>query len=89
MSDNVLRRLHFRELSLRYLDSFNPQLKRSIVIADCICSYDGNLNPEAPMRHVAHTFVHAAVKLIEHNGDIADDHVFKRWLDEWIKKFWE
>jgi hypothetical protein len=89
MNDDVLKRLHFRELALRYLDSFNPPLKKSIVIADCICSYDGNLNPVAPMRHIAHTFVHGAAKIIENNQLLPADHAFHHWLTEWSKNFWE
>lgn len=89
MDDEILKRLHFRELALRYLDSFNPPLKRAIVIADCICSFDENLNPVVPMRHIAHTFVHGAARLIEQNQPLPDDHAFHRWLTRWAKEFWE
>ncbi len=41
--DDLLLQLQFRELALRFLDSFNPKLEKAIVIADAILSFDNTI----------------------------------------------
>jgi hypothetical protein len=87
MTDHViLERLHFRELALRFLDGINPQPYRAIVIADAICSYDGDLDEGLPMRHQCHNFVHAAMRIIDRN-EPASGEAFSYWIDNWNEKF--
>lgn len=86
MSD-ILQRLHFREIALRYLDSFNPAPAKSIVIADCICSYDGQLLSISPMRYQAHSFVHSAYRLIEQGQELPVSQPYAGWLTNWMKEF--
>jgi hypothetical protein len=87
MSDDILKRLHFREIALRFLDGFNPAPSKSIVIADCICSYDGPLFYTVPIRYQAHDFVHAAYRLIELKQELPVSTQYGIWLTDWVKEF--
>ena len=83
---NEDQKIHFRELALRFLDSYNPQPEKSIVIADAILSYDGYVDETIPMRHTAHSFVSKAMRVIEKGGSEGDSVVGK-WIHEWNEKF--
>ena len=87
-SDNaVLLRLHFRELALRFLDGMNPQPDKAIVIADAICSYDGEIDTGRPIRYEAHDFFHEALKVIEQKQTMLNGRNFNSWLHVWNKGF--
>ena len=83
----VLLRMHFRELALRFLDSYNPQPVRAIVIADCICSYDGELDDKVPMRHQAHDFVTQAMRAIDRGEPCQYAGRFVDWINNWNSRF--
>ena len=87
VSNEILLRLHFRELALRYLDQTNPQPNRAIVIADAICSYDGPFEENRPMRYEAHDFFHEALKLIEFKQPLSSGRRFNQWLHTWNLTF--
>jgi hypothetical protein len=91
MSEDILKRLHFREIALRYLDDFNPAPIKAIVIADCICSYDGPILAIDPVRYQAHDFVQAAYRRIEKRQDVPAGNSLStpwaEWLVEWVKKY--
>jgi hypothetical protein len=87
MSDDILKRLHFREIALRYLDDMNPAPSKAIVIADCICSYDGPLLSVDPMRYQAHDFVQAAYRILQMNLDCPAGNPYGVWLADWVKTF--
>lgn len=86
MEKEILDRLHFRELALRFLDGINPQPHKAIVIADAICSYDGDLDEGRPMRYEAHDFVQAALQIIDRDEG-ASGRLFGYWLTFWNEKF--
>lgn len=80
------QKIRFRELSLRFLDLYNPQPERAIVIADAILSFDGAVDKERPMRHISHEFVNAATRLIEKSSEIGDSPM-ERWISDWNEEF--
>ena len=80
------QKIRFRELALRFLDSFNPQPEKAIVIADAILSYDSYIDEKLPMRHSAHAFVLEATKLIE-KGSPPREGIVGKWLNEWNERF--
>ena len=86
MNEPILERLHFRELALRFLDSYNPQPDRAVVIADAICAFDGMLTDAIPMRHHAHRFVAEAYRIIEQERE-GSDAPFSAWLIWWNRQF--
>lgn len=87
MSNDILRRMHFREIALRYLDGFNPQPRTAIVIADAICSYDGSLSDVEPMRYQSHEFVTESVRVIDSGQSIREGRPFCNWLKKWVQEF--
>lgn len=85
MESEILQRLHFRELALRFLDSYNPQCDKAIVIADAILSWNGPLDTSEPMRYQASDFVRQAVRIIENTMEPAGK--YSAWLIQWNKKY--
>ena len=84
MSDQILRVLAWRELALRFLDGY--KLEKSIVVADCIVSYDGYLPEFEPLRYHAHRFVEEAVALIEHDVHKEPESDATVWITRWNKR---
>ena len=80
------QKIRFRELSLRFLDSYNPQPDRAIVIADAILSFDGEIDEQLPMRHISHRFVYAATRLIEKECVLGSSPM-ERWISDWNEEF--
>lgn len=85
--ERLLLLLQFRELGLRFLDSFNPKLNKSIVVADAILSYDGDINTNRPIRHQAHEFVQECVGIIEKKSVSPQNQFFHDWITDWNKIF--
>lgn len=83
MSSELLLRLQFRELGLRFLDSYNPQLDTSIVVADAILSYWGKIDTSRPIRHLAHEFVQECVGIIEGKSVSSRNAYFHKWITTW------
>lgn len=87
MSSELLLRLQFRELGLRFLDSYNPKLDKSIVVADAILSYDGPIETNRPVRHLAHEFVQECVEIIEGKSICLNNKDFHEWITVWNREF--
>jgi hypothetical protein len=83
----ILLRLHFQEMALRFLDGTNPQPSRAIVIADAICSYDGEIDTTRPVRYEAHEFFHEALAVIQNSQLTPSKKRFNDWLHRWNKEF--
>lgn len=86
MTNEILKRLHFQEMALRFLDGMNPQPDRALVIADAICSYDGPLDTRQPMRYLAHDFLWQAIPVIERRQG-ANNGAFAEWLRKWNETY--
>lgn len=82
----LYRRLAWRELALRFLDSCNPEPDRAIVIANCIVDYDGPMDLEKPLRHSAHEFFRMAERLIEHGNVPTEASAMASWIMRWNKE---
>lgn len=80
-----LRRLGWRELALRFLDSFNPKLNREIIVVNAVVDYDGPL-PETHLRYHAHSFVRAAAAMIEQEITPSPGEECGDWLKEWVRR---
>ena len=80
------QKIRFRELSLRFLDSYKPQSDRAIVIADAILSFDGEIDEKQPMRHISHEFVSAALRLIERECVLGNSPM-ECWISDWNEEF--
>ena len=80
----ILRRLAWREIALRFLDSYNPMPDKAIVIANAIVEYDGNI-PDTHMRYHAYEFVSKATARIEHRESTEGRNTIMQWLDKWCK----
>lgn len=81
LADMILQRLAWRELALRFLNSFNPQPDKAIVIANAIVEYDGEIG--FPMRYHAHGFVQSAYQIIEHEKTWKPTLEMDEWLMAW------
>jgi hypothetical protein len=85
--EQLLLRLQFRELGLRFLDSYNPKLDKSIVVADAILSYDGPIETHRPVRHLAHEFVQECVGIIEGKSIRSHNENLHHWITVWNREF--
>jgi hypothetical protein len=79
------RILAWRELALRFIDSYNPQPDKAIVIAHCILEWDGELGDN--MRRHAHHFVERAVMFIDGPEQVETPKMddLDKWLIRWRK----
>lgn len=86
--DEILQRLGWRELALRFLDSFNPKLRTEVIIANAIVDYDGDIPEDIPLRHHAHEFVRICVNIIEHSSlnlrYPANSKLTARGIQDWV-----
>lgn len=82
--DSYLKRLAWRELALRFLDGYNPEPLRHIIICECILSYYGELSDEYPLRYHAHHFVKIAHEVIELKTDPKpEEGNIAKWIRAW------
>lgn len=77
----TLHRQAWQQLAINFLESFNPKLKREIIIREAILAYDGYLS-DVRIRHHAHDFIQKAVRLIELKQPLGETHT-ELWLIEW------
>lgn len=89
MAAEIVLRTGWRELALRFLDGFNPQPERAIVIADAIVDFaaTGDVDESVPLRHHAHDFVRTAHRLIEQQQDPVASSQIDQWVAKWNDKY--
>lgn len=63
----------------------NPGLDKEIVVLDAIMAYTGPV-PDNSCRHLAHSFVRGAERIIE-NRLPARDYDVDRWIENWNREF--
>ena len=78
----LYRWLGWRELALRFLDSYNPKPERAIVIVNVIVEFDGHIPDDVPLRHHAHEFVRTADTIISQRGTPKINPV-SEWIRRW------
>lgn len=83
--EKLSRIMAFRELALRFLDSFNPQPKKAIVIANAIVDYDESVGIGS-LRYFSHDFVRMAYDRIENDREQERCIPIGDWLNRWHEK---
>lgn len=82
--NGLVRILAWRELALRYLESYNPRIEHEMVIVNMIVDYDAYIPYNQPLRYNANNFVETAVRMIEYGKPADRENPATLWIQSWL-----